>query len=95
MSDTIKVTPEAKDANTQIGSITDGGLTDQINSLNQQAQILADPNVWDGPHAEQFRNEIWPSVHKRLTDAAAAVNEVKAHSQTIHSDISQAGGGAA
>ena len=95
MSDIIKVTPEAKDANTQIGSITDGGLTDQINSLHQQAQILADPNFWDGPHAVQFRNQIRPSVHKRLTDAAAAVNEVKAHSQTIHSDISQAGGGAA
>lgn len=48
-------TDEAKEAIRQIQSIVNGGLTDQIQALDNQGQRLSAPDVWDGPLASQFR----------------------------------------
>ena len=53
---------EAKTAIKQMQSIINGGFTDQISQLDAQGQILSDPNVWDGPLADQFRGTTWPET---------------------------------
>ncbi len=49
MSDRVLSSQAAKDAIQKIQSIINGGLTEQINALNNEGQQLSDPNNWDGP----------------------------------------------
>nr|WP_076389449.1 pyrophosphorylase [Vaginimicrobium propionicum] len=84
---------QAKSAISQIQSIINGGLTDQINQLNSQGQILSDPNVWDGPLAEQFRGQTWPETRSALERAKAELEELRAQLQQIATNIFTAGGG--
>ena len=57
MSDRVLSSQAAKDAIQKIQSIITGGLTEQINALNNEGQQLSDPNNWDGPLASTFRHE--------------------------------------
>ena len=52
---------EARTAITQMQTIINGGLTEQIHSLDVQGQRLSDPNVWDGKLAMDFRAR-WPET---------------------------------
>jgi putative pyrophosphorylase len=87
-------TEQAKTAIRQIQSIIDGGLTDQINALDSQGQILSDPNNWDGPLAQQFRGSTWPETKSALNKAATELAELRQQLDTIASNIFTAGGGA-
>lgn len=86
-------TEQAKSAIHQIQNIINGGLTEQINQLNAQGQILSDPNVWDGPLAERFRGQTWPETHQALQKAKSELEELRAQLQQIATNIFTAGGG--
>lgn len=87
-------TEEAKTAIRQIQSIVNGGFTDQITNLDNQGRILSDPNVWDGPLAENFRNGTWPETKSALDNAKQQLEELRNQLDRISQDIFTAGGGA-
>ena len=87
-------TEEAKSAISQIQRIIQGGLNDQIQALDGQGQILSQPNVWDGPLAQQFRSETWPQTKSALDKAQQELEELRAQLEKISRDIFTAGGGA-
>lgn len=86
-------TEQARSSIQQIQNIIDGGLSDQINQLNSQGQILSDPNVWDGPLAERFRGQIWPETRQALEKAKVELEELRQQLQQIAINIFTAGGG--
>ena len=94
MSDRVLSSQAAKDAIQKIQSIITGGLTEQINALNNEGQQLSDPNNWDGPLAATFRNETWPHTQQSLQKASQDLTELNKQLQKIATDIFQAGGGA-
>ena len=94
MSDRVLSSQAAKDAIQKIQSIITGGLTEQINALNNEGQQLSDPNNWDGPLESTFRNETWPHTHQSLQKASQDLTELNKQLQKIATDIFQAGGGA-
>ena len=87
-------TEEAKSAISQIQRIIQGGLNDQIQALDVQGQILSQPNVWDGPLAQQFRSETWPQTKSALDKAQQELEELRAQLEKISRDIFTAGGSA-
>jgi len=94
MSDRVLSSQAAKDAIQKIQSIITGGLTEQINALNNEGQQLSDPNNWDGPLASTFRPETSPHTHQSLQKASQDLTELNKQLQKIATDIFQAGGGA-
>lgn len=56
--------------------------------------MLSDPNVWDGPLAETFRNGTWPETKSALDTAKEQLEELRAQLDRISQDIFTAGGGA-
>lgn len=50
--------------------------------------------MWDGPLAEQFRNNTWPETKAALDKAKAELEELRGNLNKISADIFQAGGGA-
>ncbi|MFW0170185.1 pyrophosphorylase [Rothia sp. P4278] len=83
---------EAKSAIKQIQTIINNGLSEQISALNTQGSILKDPNNWDGPLAEQFRNSTWPDTSQALEQAKTQLGELQQQLQTIADNIFTAGG---
>ncbi|WP_104166106.1 pyrophosphorylase [Arthrobacter sp. SX1312] len=87
-------TEQAKAAIGQVESIINGGFTDQISALDAQGRILSDPNIWDGPLAQQFRGSTWPETKAALDKAKQELEELRTQLQKISQDIFSAGGGA-
>jgi hypothetical protein len=85
-------TDEAKSSIQRIQSIVSGGLADQISQLNTEGTRLSQPDVWDGPLAEQFRGDIWPSTKAALDKARTELEELQQKLQTIAQNIMSAGG---
>jgi hypothetical protein len=54
---------------------------------------LSDPNVWDGPHAAQFRG-VWGEVAPRLEQARADLDDIRNRVHAITGQILLAGGAA-
>ena len=94
MATRVLSTEEAKTAIRQIQSIVNGGFTDQITQLDTQGRVLSDPNVWDGPLAENFRNATWPETKSALDNAKEQLEELRNQLDRISQDIFTAGGGA-
>jgi outer membrane protein TolC len=94
MSARVLATAEAQQAISQLQSIINGGLTDQITQLDAQGRLLSDPNVWDGPLAEQFRNATWPETKAALDKAKGELEQLRGQLDRIRQNIMQAGGGA-
>jgi uncharacterized protein YukE len=86
-------TEEAKTAIRQVQSIINGGLTDQISSLDTQGQKLSQPDVWDGPLAVQFRSSTWPETKSALDKAKQELDDLRAQLEKIAQNIFTAGGG--
>jgi len=91
MSERVLSTDAAKRANKEMQRIISGPLMELIDRLNRELQTLSDPNVWDGRFAQQFRNE-WPQTHSALLKAKEALEELRARSEQINTDIMGAGG---
>ena len=62
-------------------------------NLNQQGNQLKDPNNWDGPLAERFRNDTWPGVENTLRNLTQELTDLREQLNQISTDIFQAGGG--
>ena len=77
MSDRVLSSQAAKDAITALQNIINGGLQNEINNLNQQGNQLKDPNNWDGPLAERFRNDTWPGVENTLRNLTQELTDLR------------------
>ena len=66
MADRVLSTEQAKMSIQQVQAVITGGLSEQIDKLNTEGMTLSDPNVWDGPLAQQFRDQIWPDTKSAL-----------------------------
>ena len=64
MNDRVLSTDTAKQAINQLQTIINNDFNDQINQLNKQGETLSNRNNWDGPLANQFREDVWPQTHK-------------------------------
>lgn len=93
MSSRVLSTDQARSAVQQLRSIINSGLTDQIQQLNSQGQVLSDPNVWDGPLAGQFRGDVWPQTKSALDRTHQSLEELRVQVERINDDIMRAGGG--
>ena len=66
MGQRVLATPEAVQAIQKMQQIIAGELTGQVRQLDTQGRTLSDPNVWDGPKANDFRSQLWPQVNSAL-----------------------------
>jgi uncharacterized protein YukE len=86
-------TEQAKSAIQQVQAIINGGLSEQITRLDQQGKILSNPDVWDGPLAQQFRDQTWPETKSALDRATVELDQLREQLQRISQNIMSAGGG--
>src|ERR671917_861468 len=86
-------TEQAKTSIQQVQAIINGGLTDQIAQLDAQGRMLSNPDVWDGPLAQQFRDQTWPETKAALDKAKQELEELRGQLERIAQNIMQAGGG--
>ena len=93
MSSRVLSTDRAKTAIQQVQSIVNGGLTEQISKLDAQGKILSEPDTWDGPLAQQFRDQIWPETKSALDKARQELEDLRQPLQKISQNIMTAGGG--
>ena len=91
MSTIVKSTPEAIDAIHRMRAVIDGGLVEQLNSLQREGELLAEPFNWDGPLALRFR-DTWPQVHGDLVRMQQDLVRLNTELQAIQADIQHAGG---
>lgn len=89
----VLATEQAKTSIQQVQAIINGGLADEIAKLDQQGRTLSDPDVWDGPLAQQFRDQIWPETKAALDKAKQELDELRDQLDRISTNIMQAGGG--
>ncbi len=92
MSMRVLASPEAIEKAEVMRRVVETGLVEQLGTLNAAAGRLSDPNVWDGPHAVQFR-DVWGQVSPRLEAARADLADLRARIDAICGDILVAGGG--
>ena len=89
---TILTTPEAERASSQMKTIIDGGLNEQITSLIREGNTLSEPTVWDGNHAATFRAN-WPTTSRQLREARDELARLQEAVEKVRQDIVAAGGG--
>ena len=89
----VLATEQAKTSIQQVQAIINGGLADEIAKLDQQGRTLSEPDVWDGPLAQQFRDQIWPETKAALDKAKQELDELRDQLDRISTNIMQAGGG--
>ena len=94
MAARVLSTEQAKTAIQQVQAIINGGLTEQIAKLDSQGKTLSNPDVWDGPLAQQFRDQTWPETKSALDKAKTELDELRDQLDKISADIMRAGGGA-
>jgi uncharacterized protein YukE len=93
MSGRVLSTEQAKSSIQQVQAIINGGLAEQIARLDAQGKLLSTPDVWDGPLAQQFRDQTWPETKSALEKAKQELDELRGQLQAISQNIMQAGGG--
>lgn len=91
----VLTTEQAKQAITTLQGIINGGFTEQISQLDAQGRTLSNPNVWDGPLAQQFRDTTWPETKTALDKAKAELEQLQGQLTKISNNIFTAGGGSA
>ena len=85
-------TEQAKSAIKSLQATINGGFMNELNNLDKHAKTLSEPNNWDGPLAEKFRGDTWPSVHKALQAAKTQLDELHQELDKIAANIFSAGG---
>ena len=93
MSMRVLAGPEAIEQANRMRQTIESGLDAQLVALEQAAGRLSDPNVWDGPHAVQFRG-LWADVAPRLRQAQGDLAQLRAWVQNVADSILAAGGSA-
>lgn len=94
MATTMRVLagPETIEQVNRMRQTVEGGLDAQLSALESAADRLSDPNVWDGPHAVQFRS-LWQEMAPRLRRSQADLSELRAWIHGVADSILIAGGG--
>jgi hypothetical protein len=92
MATRVLATEEARAAVTQLQSVLTGGLTNEVTALKNHGDKLADPGVWDGQVANDFRSNVWPNVSKSLSDMLNALEELRSKIDQVTRNIMAAGG---
>jgi uncharacterized protein YukE len=93
MATRVLSTEQAKTSIKKIQSIVNGGLADEIQKLDSEGKTLSQPDVWDGPLASQFRDQIWPETKAALDKAKQELDDLRDQLDRISADIMRAGGG--
>ncbi len=93
MTARVLSTDAAKSAIAQVQAIVTGGLSGEISKLDSQGKLLSEPDVWDGPLAQQFRDETWPQVKASLDRTQQELESLREQLQKIATNIMTAGGG--
>jgi len=93
MAARVLSTDQAKTSIQQVQAIINGGLSEQIARLDAEGKTLSDPNVWDGPLAQQFRDQTWPETKSALDRAHQELDSLRQQLQRISQNIMTAGGG--
>jgi uncharacterized protein YukE len=93
MATRVLSTEQAKTSIKKIQSIVNGGLADEIQKLDSEGKTLSQPDVWDGPLASQFRDQIWPETKAALDKAKQELDDLRDQLDKISADIMRAGGG--
>ena len=91
MSGTVKATEQSIQCVNTMRSIIDDGLQSSVTNLNQQGQLLSDPNVFEGRHASEFRAS-WPQMSTTLNAMITHLGELRQRLELINQDIMIAGG---
>ena len=94
MSDRVLSTETARTTIQRMESILAGQLEQQVHQLEQQGQILSDPNIWDGRAAADFRGNIWPQAKASLDRTVKTLEELRLAVQKVNQNIMSAGGNA-
>jgi uncharacterized protein YukE len=94
MAGRVLSTEQAKTSIQQVQAIIHGGLAEQIAKLDGQGKMLSNPDVWDGPLAQRFRDQTWPETKSALEKAKQELDELRGQLAGIAQNIMQAGGGA-
>jgi uncharacterized protein YukE len=94
MATRVLSTEQAKTSIKKIQGIVNGGLADEIQKLDSEGKTLSQPDVWDGPLASQFRDQIWPETKAALDKAKTELDDLRDQLDRISADIMRAGGGA-
>ena len=93
MSDgTVKVTAEAHLHITQLNSLQ-AQLSDLLSQITSHGLALTDPNVWAGPAASVFANNVWPSAQTQLDQVRGVLADLQGQVGQIVNNITAAGGG--
>ncbi|KJE24242.1 hypothetical protein FF36_01317 [Frankia torreyi] len=85
-------TDTARDAIGRMQQIINSGLSQEIQNLEREGQLLSDPNNWDGGLAVQFRADIWPQTKTALDNAVTQLGALQQKVSQINTDIMNAGG---
>jgi hypothetical protein len=88
---TIKSTDQAHAEAAKMMSIITGEFPAIIGKLNNHGQTLSDPNHWDGPLAQRFRNEVWPQAKGDLEKIKTSLHDLQSQVQRILTNIDKAG----
>ncbi|MGH9137667.1 MAG: pyrophosphorylase [Acidimicrobiales bacterium] len=91
MSARVLATPEAVDQVGRMNQVVEGRLREELQQLNAAADRLSDSNVWDGPHAAEFRG-MWADIRPRLEQARADLGSLQQRIRAITGEILAAGG---
>lgn len=89
---TVKVTAEA---HVRIGQLTGalGSFNDLVNQIMSHGTALADPNVWSGPAASVFSQQVWPQVQSQLGQLQGSLGGLQQQVTGILNNITSAGSG--
>ncbi|SNQ49978.1 conserved hypothetical protein [Frankia canadensis] len=88
---TVRSTPEAASAVSDLASIVNGTLLHHFDELRSIARVLTDPENWDGRGAADFRTNVWPSYERTLTDLHTQLDQLRARLAEIQNEIQNAG----
>jgi|KBSSwiStaDraftv2_1062776.scaffolds.fasta_scaffold17054_3 hypothetical protein len=88
---TVRGTPEAVAAIGGLGTLINGPLLRNFDSIRRYASVLTDPDNWDGRAASDFRSTVWPSYERVLTDLHTQLDRLRVRLGEIQDDIQNAG----
>ena len=91
MSMRVLAGPDAIEQANRMRQTIESGLDAQLCDLEVAAGRLSDANVWDGPHALQFRG-MWNDMAPRLRQAQADLAQLRDWVHAVADSILVAGG---
>ena len=85
-------TETARGTINDLKALVQGDLPRQVDRVRKDGDTLAQPDVWDGKLADQFRSDQWPHMHQELQRAVKDLEDLRVWVDKIAHDIMHAGG---